>query len=344
MIRLERGNLLQADAEALVNTVNTVGVMGKGIALQFKQAFPANFRAYESAVRHGDVQIGKMFVFDLNRLENPKFIINFPTKKHWRGRSRIEHIRAGLEDLISTVRRLKIRSIAIPPLGCGNGGLDWAEVRPAIETALAEIPDIDVLLFEPAGAPEGVDMKVATTRPKLTAARAAVLNLMARYVLTGYTLTMLEIQKLAYFLQAAGVPLRLTFKKFKFGPYAEELHHVLQRLEGHYIRGYGDRSRSVAVTLLPNAAKEAESALSADVTTISGFDRVARLIEGFETPYGMELLATVHWVATQESAEAKTDPRVAVKLVHDWNEHKKSSFREEQITIAWQRLQQEAWL
>jgi hypothetical protein len=166
---------------------------------------------------------------------------------------------------------------------------------------------------------------------------------MARYVLPGYALTMLEIQKLAYFLQAAGAPLRLRFKKYKYGPYAEELHHVLQRLEGHYIRGYGDRSRSVSVTLLPTAAKEAERALSVDVSTVSSFDKVARLIEGFETPYGMELLATVHWVATQESPEAKTDPKVAVKLVHEWNEHKKSSFREEQITTAWLRLQNEGW-
>lgn len=344
MIRFQRGNLLKADAEALVNTVNTVGVMGKGIALQFKQAFPENFRAYESAFRHGELQIGKMFVFDLNRFENPRFIINFPTKKHWRGRSRIEDIRAGLQNLISTIRKLKIRSVAIPPLGCGNGGLDWAVVKPTIEKALAEVPDVDVLLFEPAGAPVSEEMKVATTRPKLTAVRAALLNLMARYVLPGYTLTMLEIQKLAYFLQAAGTPLKLTFKKNIYGPYAEELHHVLQRLEGHYIRGYGDRTRSVSVTLLPNAAKEAESALSVDVSTVSSFDKVARLIEGFETPYGMELLATVHWVATKESEQAKTDPNVAIKLVHDWNEHKRSTFRKEQITDAWLRLQNEGWL
>lgn len=152
MIRPQRGNLLQADAEALVNTVNTVGVMGKGIALQFKQAFPNNFRAYESAFRRGALQIGNMFVFDLNRLQNPKFIINFPTKKHWRDKSQIEDIRVGLQDLISTVRRLKIHSVAIPPLGCGNGGLDWSVVRPMIEKALAELPDVDVLLFEPAGA------------------------------------------------------------------------------------------------------------------------------------------------------------------------------------------------
>ena len=130
MVELVTGNLLQADVEALVNTVNTVGAMGKGIALQFKQAYPANFEAYRKAVARGDVQPGRMFVFETGLLTNPRIIVNFPTKRHWRGGSRIEDIDAGLQDLAHVIVTRGIRSIAIPPLGCGNGGLDWGEVRP----------------------------------------------------------------------------------------------------------------------------------------------------------------------------------------------------------------------
>lgn len=344
MIRLVRGNLLEADVEALVNTVNTVGIMGKGIALQFKQAFPDNFQAYEAACRRGDVQLGKMFVFDLNRLENPRFIVNFPTKKHWRGKSRLKDIEAGLNDLVRVIKKLKIRTVAVPPLGCGNGGLDWEAVRPLIERKLETLLDIRVLLFEPAGAPAPEQMKVDTRRPNLTAARAAVLALMYRYALPGYELTMLEIQKLAYFLQEAGEPLKLNFVKGKFGPYAEQLHFVLQRLEGHYLSGYGDRSRSVAVTLLPGAGEDAEQRLAEECGTLKRFERVSELIEGFETPHGMELLATVHWIAKHEESSAAADADRAVTAVHAWSEHKKRSFRPEHIKAAWGRLHEQGWL
>jgi O-acetyl-ADP-ribose deacetylase (regulator of RNase III) len=150
MIQINRGNLLKAQAESLVNTVNTKGIMGKGIALQFKQAFPLMFRDYEKACKVGEVQLGKMHVFDLGGLTGrPRWIINFPTKGHWRERSRLSDIETGLEDLVETVRRLGIRSIAIPRLGCGNGGLNWADVRPRIDAAFTNLPDVNVLLFEP---------------------------------------------------------------------------------------------------------------------------------------------------------------------------------------------------
>ena len=150
MILISQGNLLVAPVDALVNTVNIVGIMGKGIALQFKQAFPAMYRDYEMTCKAGEVQLGKMHVFDLGGLASvPRWIINFPTKGHWRERSRLTDIETGLEDLVATVLRLGIRSIAIPPLGCGNGGLNWADVRPRIEAAFTYLPDVNVLLFEP---------------------------------------------------------------------------------------------------------------------------------------------------------------------------------------------------
>src|SRR5215475_10895167 len=152
MIRDVVGNLLQSKADALVNTVNTVGVAGKGVALQFRQAFPENFRAYERAVRRGEVRPGKIFVWPRGSHEPPYYIINFPTKRHWRERSRVEDIESGLKDLVQVVGQRRIKSLAVPPLGCGNGGLDWGMVRPLIVAALKPL-DIEVELFAPKGSP-----------------------------------------------------------------------------------------------------------------------------------------------------------------------------------------------
>jgi O-acetyl-ADP-ribose deacetylase (regulator of RNase III) len=149
MITFAQGNLLDANAEALVNAVNTVGVMGKGIALMFKGAFPKNFGAYVAACKRGEVQVGRMLVSERQQLTGPKWIINFPTKKHWRNPSRIEWIEEGLADLKRVIVERNIRSIALPALGSGNGGLAWHDVRPRIETALGTLPDIDIIVYEP---------------------------------------------------------------------------------------------------------------------------------------------------------------------------------------------------
>jgi O-acetyl-ADP-ribose deacetylase (regulator of RNase III) len=341
MIKRVTGNILDANVDALVNTVNTIGVMGKGIALQFRQAFPDNYDAYVRACENGEVQPGRMFV--LRRLTNPRWIINFQTKRDWRHRSRLADIESGLTALIEIVASEGIRSIAVPPLGCGNGGLKWSEVRPRIEAAFANVDDVAVLLFEPKGAPKPEEMKVATTRPRMTAGGAALIGLMDNYALPWYRVTLLEIQKLAYFLQVAGEPLKLQFVKGKYGPYAETLHHVLQRIEGHFIRGYGDRSRAVSIQLLPGASEEASAFLGSDSPARRRLQRVSKLIEGFETPYSMELLATVHWLAIENPA-VKEDPALAVTGVQAWNEHKKLTFSAEPIRVAWERLRAESWL
>lgn len=234
MIEDARGNLLQADAEALVNTVNTVGYMGKGIALQFKQAFPENFRQYARAAKKGEVKPGEMLVVPTGFITNPRYIVNFPTKRHWRGRSRIEDIEAGLEALVGVIRRLEIRSVAIPPLGCGNGGLDWREVKPRIVRAFLGVPNVRVLLFSPRGAPVPTEMPIRTRRPDMTSARALLVKLMERYLSLAYRLTLLEVHKLAYFLQECGEPLRLRYEAGHFGPYAANLNKVLERIGGPY--------------------------------------------------------------------------------------------------------------
>ena len=342
MIESKHGDLLKADAEALINTVNTVGIMGKGIALQFRQAFPANYDAYRAACKRGEVELGKMFVVPTNSLTPPQWIINFPTKADWRSKSRMEDIEAGLSDLIAVIRELEIRSVAVPPLGCGNGGLDWSEVRPRIEAAFAELPDVQILLYAPEGAPEVDTMPVATKRPNMTQFRAALLGALERYALPGYRLTLLEIQKLAYFLQAAGQPLKLEFGKDKYGPYAEKLNHVLQNMEGHHLRGYGDRSRNASIHLLADASAEAAEVIAADTEMQKRLQRVADLIEGFETPHGLELLATVHWVALSNPAAA-ANPDQAIADVHAWNQRKRETFPPKHIAIAWRRLQSHHW-
>ncbi|HYP02286.1 MAG TPA: macro domain-containing protein [Pyrinomonadaceae bacterium] len=345
MIEHVTGNLLETEAEALVNTVNTVGVMGKGIALQFKQAYPENYEAYRKACEHGEVQPGKMFVFITGQLY-PRYIINFPTKRHWKGKARIKDIESGLADLIDVVRRREIKSIAVPPLGCGNGGLRWSDVRPLIEAAFAELPGVRVLLHAPDGAPKAEQMRMATKRPNMTAGRAVLLTAFENYILPGYHLSMLEAQKLAYFLQVAGQPLKLQFDKQRYGPYAENLQHVMQRMEGHFIKGYGDRSQGAftgTIRLMPEAVASAAAFLEHDTETLRRLEHVTRLIEGFEYPYGLELLATVHWVA-QEDEAARQDVSAAIARVHEWSEHKRQKFSSEHIALAWERLRNGGWL
>lgn len=172
MINFLQGNLLEAPVEAVVNTVNTVGVMGKGIALMFKDAFPDNFRAYEKACQRKEVRVGHMFVTERVGFEGPNWIINFPTKQHWRQPSKMEWIAEGLHDLSRVVQERNIRSIALPPLGCGNGGLEWSEVRPEIERALASLKDVEVLVFEPTAKYQNVAKRTGVM--KLTPARALV--------------------------------------------------------------------------------------------------------------------------------------------------------------------------
>lgn len=343
MITLTRGNLLEADADALVNTVNTVGVMGKGIALQFKRAFPKNYKAYRRACDQDQVRLGEMFVFDTGRLAPPRYIINFPTKSHWRSRSRLADIEAGLGSLAAVIREREIRSIAIPPLGCGHGGLAWDDVRTRIERALADLDEVDIRLYEPAGAPDPRAMPDRRNRPRVTPSRAVLLELMNRYGELGYSRKLLEVQKLAYFLQIAGEPLKLRYVKGQYGPYAHNLNKALQQLEGHFIVGLGDDAKPTAqLDLLPGAVEEARKVLSAQPEAQKRFEKVARLIEGFETPYGLELLASIHWLVEEEQA-AKT-PAEATGALRSWTQRKAHLFREQHVQKAWTRLRVEQWL
>jgi O-acetyl-ADP-ribose deacetylase (regulator of RNase III) len=344
MIEYRRGDILRADAEALVNTVNCVGVMGRGIALQFKNAFPDNFRAYEKACTREELQPGRMFVFETGRLTNPKYIINFPTKRHWRGNSRVADIEAGLKALADEIRKRGIRSVAVPPLGAGLGGLDWRDVRPRIEKALSDLEDVRIIVFEPHVAPEARTATRSREVPRMTAGRAALVVLMHRYLggLMDPFVTLLEVHKLLYFMQEAGQSLRLKFAKGLYGPYAENLRHVLHAIEGHFVSGYADGGDAPdkQLELVPGAVADAETFLKDHAATLAHFDRVADLVDGFETPFGLELLTTVHWVATREGAASGEN---AVAAVYAWNERKKR-FSSRQIVLALDVLRRKGWL
>ena len=344
MFEYKTGDILAEGAEALVNTVNCVGIMGRGVALQFKNAFPGNFKAYEQACKQHEVQPGRMFVYETGQLTNPRFIINFPTKRHWRGKSRMEDIDAGLAALAQEIRNRKIRSIAIPPLGSGLGGLEWAQVRPRIEQALAELADVHVIVFEPGGVPQARAAIFSRQVPSMTPGRAALVGLMDRY-LTGLLdpfVTLLEVHKLMYFMQQAGEPLKLRYQKAQFGPYAENLSHVLKAVEGYFVSGYADGgdSPNKQLTLVPGATKDAEVFLRDHPETRARFDRVAELVEGFETPFGLELLSTVHWLLEQDSVSSTED---VIQKTHAWAP-RKQRFTPRQIALAVNVLRQKGWV
>lgn len=344
MIEYKSGDILKEDAEALINTVNCVGVMGRGIALQFKKVFPENFKNYAAACKQEVVQPGRMFVYETGLLTNPRYIINFPTKRHWRGKSRMEDINAGLKALVEVIHQYNIRSIAIPPLGSGLGGLDWADVKPCIEAALKPLTEVQVVIYEPAGAPQADKIVHNREVPKMTAGRAALVELLNRYLkgLLDPFVTLLEAHKLMYFMQEAGEPLRLKYQQAHYGPYAENLCHVFNAIEGHLISGYADGGDTPdkQLKLVPGASQDATAFLKQHARTQKRFDKVAELVEGFESPFGMELLSTVHWVIKNNNVHSLED---TVKHTYAWNDRKRQ-FTQRQIALAVERLVKKGWI
>lgn len=354
MITFTQGNLLEARAEVLVNTVNTVGVMGKGIALMFKERFDENFRRYAAACKAKEVQTGKMFVTSVHELDGPRWIVNFPTKQHWRAPSRMEWVIEGLQDLRCFLIEQQIQSIAIPPLGAGNGGLEWDDVREQIESVLGDL-DIDILVFEPTKQYQNVAKRAGVE--KLTPARALIAELVRRYWVLGMECSLLEIQKLAWFVERAierynpgENPLNLQFTAHKFGPYANRLDHLLNNLDGSYLHSekrisdadpldviwFDDERKAFVQAYLNSEAKAYTQAL----------ESTAALINGFESPFGMELLSTVDWLLVREGVEPNV-PALREGLRHwrggvDAAMRKDRLFDDRALGIALERLTQPA--
>ena len=344
MIEFKKGDILDEEAEALVNTVNCVGVMGRGIALQFKRAFPENFKDYAVRCKRNEVQPGRMLVFETREMFTPRYIINFPTKRHWRGKSRIEDIESGLRSLAEEVRSRGIRSIAIPPLGSGLGGLSWSDVRDHLEEALSDLEDVKIVVFEPGGGPADKGANRSRDVPTMTSGRAALVGLLDRYLcgLLDPSVTLLEAHKLMYFMQEAGEPLQLRFTKGRYGPYAENLRHVLNAIEGHLVSGYADGGDAPdkELRLVPGALDDARAFLDNRQDTQTRFERVSDLVEGFESPFGLELLATVHWTASAEGAQNLTD---VIARTYAWNTRKRQ-FSRRQIDLALNVLAEKDWI
>ena len=342
MIELREGDILDAEVEAVVNSVNCVGIMGRGVALAFKKRFPDNFEAYAAACRRGAVVPGQMFVFETGRL-SPRIIFNFPTKRHWRGKSRMEDIVRGLSSLAGHIRAQGIRSIALPPLGSGLGGLRWPEVRERVEDALGQLDEVKILLYQPHGHPAQPVPVSGTDAPPMTPGRSALVVLMDRYLAVALDpyVTLLEIHKLMYFMQVAGEPLRLRYVKGPYGPYAENLRHVLSRIEGHLVSGSagGGDLPGREIWLVPGAVEEAREFLRERPDTMDRVRRVEALVEGFEDGFGLELLSTVHWVVSQEGAN---DLEEIEMRAYGWGERKRM-FTRRQLGIAARVLRERGW-
>jgi len=342
MIYFKQTNLLQSDAEALVNTVNLVGIMGKGIALQFRETFDLNFKLYQKACKAGEVKIGKMFTTETGQLTGTKYIINFPTKTNWRSNTKLEYISAGLDDLVKVIREKDISSIALPPLGCGNGGLDWKDVRPLIEAKLLPIADkINIEVYEP-GHHSYARTTVKTETPKLNKIRAIVLALAEKYNVLGFDISHLEIQKLTYFLQEFGqADLNLRFAKGHYGPYTTNLKHLLAHLEGYYFKGqirFQDMKPTDALQLVHQYLPDVHNIIATELMDDEKIrlQKVSLLIEGFESPFGLELLATVHWALKELGKDASVG---SIKsFIDDWSPRKKILMNEAQISVAYQRI------
>ena len=254
-----------------------------------------------------------------------------------------------ISEAIRFIQSNQIRSIAIPPLGCGLGGLDWSKVKKEIQDIFYPCTEVHVFLYEPAGTPAPEMMIIRTPSPSLTPATANLIRIIHQYTELENELRLLEVQKLVYFFQVAGHPFRLNFQKEKYGPYANDLRHVLNRLEGHYIRGSGagDTRPHTQIRLLPGAIQKVNEYFesNAEPESQQQADRVKKLIYGFESPYGMELLASVHWVTTvPESGRIARTVEEAIIAIQSWNARKKRVMEPEHITMAWDRLRIEGWI
>ncbi|MBE6451724.1 MAG: Appr-1-p processing protein [Alphaproteobacteria bacterium] len=326
-------NIFKADVDAIINTVNCVGIMGKGIALQFKQLYPDNFKQYKKACDKQEIVTGKMFVYDNGFINKPNYIINFPTKKHWREKSKLEYIITGLDDLCKVIKKLKIKSIAIPPLGCGNGGLDWSVVKQQIIEKLSCCENVDFYIYEPTNNFSDIQNK---EKAVLTPFRAVFLKSIQIYNDALYELSSIEIQKLVYFINLLMKNNKLKYTKAQFGPFCSNLHNAIDNLAGYYITGLKDGTEINHIKLCNGVLSEIDGFIDNYPENLSQYvERIGQIINGFETPFGMELLGTVHWVVAQEGAKDIND---VINKVHNWNNRKKQLMSSQDIAIAYNHL------
>lgn len=326
MIHYKTGNLLDSEAEALVNTVNTVGVMGKGIALQFKNRFPNNFKLYAKACKNNEVEVGQLLVTEEQTLlTGKKVIINFPTKTNWRLPSEYQYIESGLTELVKVINEKNIKSIAIPPLGAGNGGLDWNKVKQILVKHLEHV-DCDIHIYEPSAAIQEVLRK---ERVKLTPARAMLLSVLYELVRNGEFVSEFSSEKIAYFLQRFGAKetFKLDFNPNFYGPYSGKVKHVLYHLNGSYIMGYSSKDKKPfeELGLIPTAEVEVNAFLDKpeNATHKTIVEKTKSFLTGFYSPFGLELLSTIDFVISEKKVNTT---EAITKELANWSDRKKSLF------------------
>lgn len=339
MIHYQTGNLLDSEAEALVNTVNTVGVMGKGIALQFKNLFPNNFKLYAKACKNKEVEVGKLLVTEEESLlAGKKTIINFPTKTTWRLPSEYQYVEAGLTALVKVIKEKNIKSIAIPPLGSGNGGLDWNRVKQILEKYLSNV-DCDIHIYEPSAAIQEVLKK---ERVKLTPARAMLLSVLYELVRNGEFVSEFSSEKIAYFLQRFGAKetFKLEFHPNFYGPYSGKVKHVLYYLNGSYIMGYSSKDKKPfeELGLIQNAEIEVNEFLEKpeNISHKHLVEKTKAFLSGFYSPFGLELLSTIDFIISEKNASSQEE---ITNELENWSDRKKTLFTNPKfIQIAIQNL------
>lgn len=339
-----KGNLLDSTAQALVNTVNTVGVMGKGIALQFKEAFPMNFKIYAAACKKQELQPGKLLVVKEQTLVDEKIIINFPTKTEWYLKSKYEYVEAGLKELAKVIDEYKIESIAIPPLGCGNGGLKWEKVKSMIETYLGHLTHVDIQVFEPNEAVKDILKQQTTSKEvKLTPARAMLLYAMFYYESLGESSSLFVANKLAYFLQRLGETSlnKLHFEASHYGPYAVQVEHLLHNVNGKYLKGLEQMNAKAfePLELQYDKIKEVSEYIRKELSPEqrARLSNLVKLIDGFQSALSLEILATVDFIRKDNLSISHDE---IVRTIQSWSNRKHKLFQEKHIKIATNHLQE----
>jgi len=339
MIEYKKGNLLESEAEALVNTVNTVGVMGKGIALQFKKQFPNNFKLYAKACKDKNVTIGKLFIVEEESLlGGMKTIINFPTKTDWRKPSEYSYIERGLVELARVIKEKGIKSIAIPPLGSGNGGLDWNRVKGLIEQHLSGI-SCEIFIYQPNII---IEEAMKKERVRLTPARAMLLSVLFDLVKNGEFVSEFSAEKIAYFLQRFGAKesFKLDFQPNFYGPYSGKVKHVLYYLNGSYITGYSSKDKKPfeELGLMLDGEKDVNEYLNKDENTEykKTVLKTKAFLLGFYSAFGLELLSTIDFIMTDKKAKSLDEIK---HYIESWSDRKKSLFANPKfISIAVQNI------
>lgn len=324
MIQYITGNILDSDAQALVNTVNTMGVMGKGIALQFKKAYPNNFKAYEKASKNEEVKVGKMFVtLDSNTTTGERTIINFPTKTNWRKPSEYKYIEDGLENLVVVIKERKIKSIAIPPLGAGNGGLNWEKVKKLIAQKLEHL-DIHIYVYEPT---LKIQEHLMKERVKLTDARALLLYVLYDLVKNGEYVSEFSSEKICYFLQKFGAKkyFKLEFEPKFYGPYSGKVRFVLNAINGSYLMGYSDMDKKPfePLTLVPDAYESVKFHIENNNELLEIANKTIVFLRGFYSDFALELLSSIDYISTKENT---FDKQIISKGLEKWSDRKRTLF------------------